>query len=324
MNFVDYTEITVQAGNGGNGCVSFRREKYEPKGGPNGGDGGQGGSIIIKASVQLHTLQDIRYNRIYKAQNGKPGMGSNKSGKDGEGITILVPAGTIIKERESGEILGDLTEDGEIILIAKGGSGGYGNQHFATSVKQTPRFAMDGLPGEAKELALELKILADVGLVGFPNAGKSTLLSVVTAAKPKIADYPFTTLVPNLGIVKYGDYQSFVIADIPGLIEGAHYGKGLGDQFLKHIERTQVLVFLIDGQSEDIGLAYKTLLNELGSYSKELLKRPRILALSKIDTVLKEELKLPKIKDKIKIIPFSSVSRENLDVLLQSIISILQ
>ncbi|MBN2780374.1 MAG: GTPase ObgE, partial [Candidatus Marinimicrobia bacterium] len=252
MKFIDQTSIAIAAGNGGNGCVSFHREKFVPKGGPDGGDGGHGGNVIFQASVQLHTLQDIRYNRTYKAGNGRPGEGNNCSGKKGEDIVIKVPVGTLIRERDEDRVMVDMIEDGQTFTAAKGGNGGWGNQHFATSTNKTPRFAKPGQPGETHEVELELKILADVGLVGFPNAGKSTLLSTISAAHPKIADYPFTTLVPNLGIVRYGDYGSFVMADIPGLIEGAHLGKGLGDQFLRHIERSKVLLFMIDVNEEDV------------------------------------------------------------------------
>jgi GTPase len=322
MNFVDYAEITVVAGKGGDGCVSFRREKYIPKGGPDGGDGGRGGDIILQCSVQLHTLHDLRYHKIYRAQNGQAGMGANKSGKNGKDITILVPAGTLVKDAETDEIICDLTQDGETFVIAKGGNGGFGNQHFATSTHQTPRFAKSGLPGDSKNLKLELKVLADVGLVGFPNAGKSTLLSVMSAARPKIADYPFTTLVPNLGIVKYGELPSFVMADIPGLIAGAHQGKGLGDQFLRHIERNRVLLFLIDCSSDDILRDYEILKNELDAFNSMLLKLPRILVLSKWD-ILNEDLDVAP-EDGTKVIPIASATGYNLDLLAIDIHKLLE
>jgi GTPase len=285
MKFVDLAQIEITAGNGGGGCVSFHREKFIPKGGPDGGDGGDGGSVIIVASSQLHTLQDIRYHRKYFAENGRPGEGNNKSGRKGKDIRITVPIGTLVRNLENNEIIADMVEDGQEFVVAKGGSGGWGNQHFANSVNKTPRFAKPGLPGEYLKVELELKILADVGLVGFPNAGKSTLLSTISAAKPKIADYPFTTLVPNLGIVRYGDFKSFVMADIPGLIEGAHLGKGLGDQFLRHIERTQVLLFMVDVNELDIKETYETLLKELTSFNAELAHKPRLLCITKMDSV---------------------------------------
>ncbi|MCI0449064.1 MAG: GTPase ObgE [Chlorobi bacterium] len=329
---IDNVKITIKSGDGGNGCVSFRREKYVPKGGPNGGDGGNGGDVIFKADNSLSTLIDFKYRRIYKAQNGKHGMGGDKTGRNGEDIIILVPCGSIIKDASSGEVLADLTENGETFTAAKGGKGGRGNSHFATSTNQAPRNAEPGKKGEEKEIEIELKLIADVGLVGLPNSGKSTLISKISAAKPKIADYPFTTLQPNLGIVKYKDFQSFVVADIPGLIEGAHKGKGLGIRFLKHIERTKVLVFLIDStlasEKENKTEDYDTLVNELKSYDKKLLDKPRIICLSKIDALTDEQKKpLNKIKfkegktkeekskEKIPVLKISSLSGENLNKL---------
>lgn len=322
MKFVDLAHIAVKAGNGGNGCVSFHREKFVPKGGPDGGDGGNGGNVVFRADVQLHTLQDIRYQRIYKAENGRPGEGNNCSGKKGRDIVIPVPVGTLIKDREKELILADLTEDGEEFIAAKGGNGGWGNQHFATPTNRAPRFAKPGLPGGSLDLELELKILADVGLVGFPNAGKSTLLSVLSAARPKIADYPFTTLVPNLGIVRYGDFRSFVMADIPGLIEGAHSDRGLGDQFLRHIERTRVLLFLIDVNETDIPAAYETLKNELKLYDPFLLEKPRLIAVSKTDSA-PDDFEIPKLPDIETVIPISSATRNNLDLLINAIVKYL-
>ena len=318
MNFVDQAKIFVRAGNGGDGCISFHREKFKPKGGPDGGDGGDGGHVIIHATTQLHTLQDLRYHKKYQAGNGLPGQGDNKSGLKGKDVVIKVPAGTLVKNAETGDVLGDMTKDGEEIIIARGGKGGWGNQHFATSVNQVPRYAKPGTKGESLTIELELKVLADVGLVGFPNSGKSTLLSVLSAAKPKIADYPFTTLTPNLGIVKYGEYQSFAMADIPGLIEGAHEGKGLGDRFLKHIERTRVLVFLIDLHDEDPGLTYKTLLDELESFDPELLDKPRIVCITKCDHEDDDQL-IPDPLFEKKIIFISSVTRRNLNQLIHEI-----
>jgi len=318
MNFVDQAKIFVHAGNGGNGCISFHREKFKPKGGPDGGDGGDGGHVIIRASTQLHTLQDLRYHKKYHAGNGLPGQGNNKSGSKGKDVVIKVPAGTLIKDDKTGEILCDLTRDEEEIIIARGGKGGWGNQHFATSVNQVPRFAKPGLEGESLTIELELKVLADVGLVGFPNAGKSTLLSVLSAAKPKIADYPFTTLIPNLGIVKYGEFKSFVMADIPGLIEGAHEGRGLGDRFLKHIERTRVLVFLIDLHDEDPGLTYKTLLEELNSFDPGLLEKPRVVCVTKCDHEEDDQL-IPDSAFEKNLIFLSSVTGRNLKLLIREI-----
>lgn len=289
--FLDYTEIHVKAGDGGNGAVTFRREKYVPKGGPSGGNGGKGGDIIITAVNDISTLLDFRYKKNYLAKDGDPGGSSLKDGKNGEDIIIKVPVGTLIKDRESNEIIFDLDTNGKFYVIARGGRGGRGNSNFATSTRQTPRFAEPGTPGENIDIILELKLIADIGLVGFPNAGKSTLISKISAAKPKIADYPFTTLQPNLGIVRYKDYQSFVVADIPGIIEGAAEGKGLGHQFLRHIERTKILLFLIDIQSKDFKAEYKILLNELKAFSKELPKKKKIIALTKSDLLTENELK---------------------------------
>lgn len=289
--FIDYAVIDLKAGDGGNGAVSFRREKYVPKGGPAGGNGGKGGDIVLEAHHNLSTLLDFRYRKNYKAKNGDTGGSSLKDGKSGEDIIIKVPVGTIIKDAVTEEILFDLDKDEKRVVVSKGGKGGKGNSNFATATNQTPRYAEPGRPGEEKKVILELKLLADVGLVGFPNAGKSTLISKISAARPKIADYPFTTLEPVLGIVKYKDYQSFTVADIPGIIEGAHEGKGLGHKFLKHIERTKLLLFLIEVTSENYQHDYDILLNELKSYSPKLAKKTRIVALSKIDLVEESELK---------------------------------
>lgn len=289
--FIDYAEIEVHAGSGGKGAVTFRREKYVPKGGPSGGNGGKGGSVIIKAYHNLSTLLDFRYRKIYKAENGEPGGSSLRDGKDGTDILIKVPVGAIIKNAKTKKMIADLDEDGKEIIVAKGGKGGKGNSNFATPTNQTPRFAEDGKPGEEIKLILELKLIADVGLVGFPNAGKSTLISRISAAKPKIADYPFTTLEPNLGIVNYKDFKSFTVADIPGIIEGAHEGKGLGIKFLRHIERTKILLFLIDITSENYQDEYNTLLNELKNHSKTLADKTKVVSLSKADLVEENELK---------------------------------
>ena len=289
--FIDYAKITIKSGDGGNGAVAFRREKYVPKGGPAGGNGGNGGNVFFVADRNLSTLLDFRYRKIYSADRGDHGGSSLCDGKRGENIFIRVPIGTIIKDSETEEVLADLDEDGKEFLAAKGGRGGKGNSNFATPTKQTPRYAEPGKPGEEKTVILELKLIADVGLVGFPNAGKSTLISVISEAKPKIADYPFTTLEPNLGIVRYKDYRSFTVADIPGIIEGAHEGKGLGLKFLRHIERTKILLIMIDITSEEYQKDYKTLLNELNTYSEILSEKKKILAFTKADLVDQATLK---------------------------------
>ncbi len=327
--FIDSAKIAIKSGDGGNGCVSFRREKYVPKGGPNGGDGGKGGSIVFVADHSLATLIDFRYRRIYKAQNGMHGMGGDKTGKNGADTIIRVPCGSMIKDAITGELLADLIKDGDTYIAAKGGKGGRGNTWFATATNQTPRDAEPGRPGQEYEIQIELKLLADVGLVGLPNAGKSTLISKISAAKPKIADYPFTTLQPNLGIVKYKDFQSFVVADIPGLIEGAHLGKGLGIRFLKHIERTKLLVFLIDATLIDYKAKktedYDILLNELKSYDVQLTKKPRIICFTKIDALTDEQkkalskIKFSKGKQKYTILKISAVSGENIPKLIDEI-----
>jgi GTP-binding protein len=286
-----------------------------PKGGPDGGNGGRGGSIIIRADKQLTTLMDFRYRRNYEAEEGDRGSGANRTGKSGIDLVLRVPVGTIIKIADTGEILADLVHDDDEIVIAKGGKGGRGNAEFATPSNQAPRKATKGTLGEEKTIQLELKLLADVGLVGFPNAGKSTLISRISAAKPKIADYPFTTLVPNLGLVRYAEYQSFVVADMPGLIEGAHAGKGLGIQFLRHIERTRVLVFLIESTSEHPKEQYKVLLEELRSFRAELAKKPQIVAITKMDLAdddLRKKLKKVSFKRGVPVIPISSVTGEGL------------
>lgn len=285
--FIDQATIRVKAGDGGHGCVAFRREKFVPKGGPSGGDGGTGGSVWIVASKRLNTLYHLQFQREWKAGRGQHGMGSNCSGHDGDDVIIELPIGSVVREKSTGEIIADLATDGERVLVAKGGRGGWGNQHFATATRQAPRFAQDGTPGEERELFIELKLIADVGLVGLPNAGKSTLISVISAAKPKIADYPFTTLVPNLGVVKADDEQTFVVADIPGLIEGAHEGHGLGDQFLRHVERCSVLVHLVDlSANETPEHDAEVIARELELYSQTLAHKPRIVCGSKTDSVV--------------------------------------
>jgi len=285
MDFIDESRIYVKSGDGGNGCCSFRREKYIPKGGPDGGDGGKGGDIIILADANVHTLLDQRYHPHYKAKRGQHGMGKNMTGRGGEDCIIRVPIGTVIKDITSGETLADLTNAEQTIIVAKGGDGGRGNARFATSTNQAPRYCEDGWPGEEKTLQLELKLLADVGLVGFPNAGKSTFISQVSNARPKIADYPFTTLTPNLGLVKWKG-TDFVLADIPGIIEGAHQGVGLGLRFLKHIERTRLIVFLIDlspeNQREPLA-EFEILNDELARYNTDLTAKARIIVFNKCD-----------------------------------------
>jgi len=283
--FVDYAVIEVTAGRGGDGAVAFRREKFVPKGGPAGGNGGKGGDIVIEAHHNLNTLLDFRYKKIYKAENGEMGGSSLKDGRGGKDTVIKVPLGTEIKDYETKKLFFDMDEETPYVVLAKGGKGGKGNSNFATSTNQTPRYAEEGKPGEYKKVILELKLIADVGLVGLPNSGKSTLISTITEARPKIADYPFTTLKPNLGIVRYKGDQSFTVADIPGIIEGAHEGKGLGYQFLRHIERTRIIIFLIDITSENYENDFNTLYNELKSYSARLIEKDILVVFSKSDLV---------------------------------------
>ncbi len=286
MRFVDYAIIHVRAGDGGRGCVSFRREKYVPKGGPDGGDGGRGGHVAFTAAAELNTLLDFRYKKDYHAERGQHGMGQKMHGRDGKDFVIPVPVGTVIKDSDTGEVIADLDRGGMAVTVARGGRGGLGNWHFRSATRQVPRFAQPGEEGEERSLVLELKLLADVGLVGLPNAGKSTLISVISSAKPKIADYPFTTLVPNLGVVKPEKYRSFVVADIPGLIEGAHKGTGLGFQFLRHVERTSVLLHLVDVSrypESDPVEDLKKIRRELELYSPDLVKKEQAVVGTKID-----------------------------------------
>ena len=298
MKFLDQAKIHIQSGNGGNGCVSFRREKFVEFGGPNGGNGGKGGDIIIKCVDGLNTLIDYRYRQHFKAKNGSPGMGSDKTGKSGEDKIIEVPRGTLILEEDNEEVIADVVNKDQSLTILKGGNGGFGNAHFKSSENQTPRTANDGENGQEKWIWLRLKLIADIGLIGLPNAGKSTLISTVSEAKPKIADYPFTTLNPVLGIAKYNNNE-LVIADIPGLIEGAHEGKGLGDRFLGHIERCNLLLHLIDANDTDVINSWKTVRNEISAYSKELDEKKEIIVLSKSDSINEEKLdeKLIILKD---------------------------
>lgn len=288
-NFIDYVKINARSGAGGAGSLHFRREKHVEKGGPDGGDGGRGGHVILKGNAQLWTLLHLKYTKHVKAFDGKGGEGGRRTGAIGKDIILEVPLGTIAKNGETGEELFEITEDGQEVILLRGGRGGMGNDHFKSATNQTPQHAQPGEPGLEAWIILELKVLADVGLVGFPNAGKSTLLSVVSAARPEIADYPFTTLVPNLGVVSYRDYKSFVMADIPGIIEGASQGKGLGLRFLRHIERNSILLFMVPADSEDIAAEYQTLLQELKLYNPSLLDKNRILAVSKTDVLTDEE-----------------------------------
>lgn len=286
MKFIDEALIDIEAGGGGRGCVSFRREKYIPRGGPDGGNGGKGGDVCITAAAGLSSLLDFKYKKHYVAERGEHGQGSNCTGRDGQDIIIKVPVGTVIKDAERGEVIEDMVVDGQSIIIAKGGRGGKGNAHFTTSTHQAPKFAQPGEAGEERQLKLELKLLADVGIIGFPNAGKSTLISHISAAKPKIADYPFTTLQPHLGVVKFGEYQNFVVADIPGLIEGAHRGRGLGIKFLKHIERTSMFIHLIDISPQtgrDPKEDFEIINKELKAWDPDMAKKPQVVALNKTD-----------------------------------------
>ena len=316
-NFIDYVKFCSRSGAGGAGSVHFRREKHVPKGGPDGGDGGRGGHIILRGSSQLWTLLHLKYKKHVIADSGKGGEGGKRTGADGKDVILEVPLGTVAKDAETGEKRFEITQDGQEVVLTKGGRGGLGNDNFKTATNQAPHFAQPGEPGIEEWIILELKLLADVGLVGFPNAGKSTLLSSISAARPEIGDYPFTTLVPNLGVVSYRDDKSFVMADIPGIIEGAAEGKGLGIRFLRHIERNSILLFLIPADAPDLKDQYRILLGELGKYNPELLDKKRILAISKSD-MLDDELIKEMERDIPKDIPYvfiSSVSQYNLEKL---------
>ncbi len=324
VRFIDEAKIYVRSGRGGNGCVSFRREKFVPRGGPNGGDGGNGGDVVLKAAANKNSLLDFRYKQHYRARNGQHGRGKNQHGKTAPSLTIPVPMGTVVKNYETDEIMGDLVSDGQEIVVAKGGRGGRGNSHFKTSVNRAPKYAEQGGEEEEKTIKLELKLLADVSVIGFPNAGKSSLITKISAARPKVADYPFTTLIPNLGVVSYDEGKTFVVADVPGLIKGAHTGAGLGITFLKHIERTKIIIHLIDisplTKRDPVG-DYKILNNELEAYSPDLKKKPQIVALNKID--LREANKrLVEIRKKFKkigveVFPISAVTGEGINELIK-------
>ena len=325
-NFIDYVKIYCASGHGGAGSVHLHRAKYIPKGGPDGGDGGRGGHIILKANPQFWTLIHLKYRKHIKADDGEKGGSANRSGKNGSDIYLDVPVGTVVKDAESGETLFEMMEPGEERILCKGGRGGLGNSNFKSATLQTPRFAQPGEDGQEGVFILELKLLADVGLVGFPNAGKSTLLSTITAAKPKIASYAFTTLEPNLGIVRYHDGCSFVMADIPGIIEGAHDGKGIGLRFLRHIERNSVLLFMVSVEEENIADGYRTLLNELKLYNPELLTKQRVLAITKCDLIDKEieEQMRPSIPESVPYVFISSSTGEGLDKLKDALWKALQ
>ncbi len=321
QNFIDYVKILFKSGKGGAGSRHFYRDRRNPKGGPDGGDGGRGGHIILRGNAQLWTLLSLRYTKHVYAEDGGHGGPSQSTGANGKDIVVDVPLGTVAKDAETGQILGEILADGEEVLLLEGGMGGRGNVHFKSPVNQAPQYAQPGRPGKEQWVILELKVLADVGLVGFPNAGKSTLLAAISAAKPKIANYPFTTIVPNLGIVPYRDNQSFVMADIPGIIEGAHTGKGLGLRFLRHIERNSILLFLVPADADDISKEYHILLNELKVYSPELVDKPKLLVISKSD-LLDEELKqllLNEWQEEISPLFISSVTGEGIPTLKDKI-----
>lgn len=319
MRFADYAKIYVTSGNGGSGMAHFRREKFVPRGGPDGGDGGKGGDVILRGDAQLNTLLDLRYRKFIKAKHGENGGSSRKKGKDGENEILVVPLGTVAYDAETKARLGEITADGEEIIVADGGRGGLGNWHFRSATNQTPQHYQVGEEGMERTIELELKLIADVGLVGFPNAGKSTLLSVLSEARPKIADYPFTTLEPNLGVVTFTDYRSFVMADIPGIIEDAHEGKGLGIQFLRHIERNHLLLFILASDS-DMEEDYLALLHELKSYRPDLLQKPRLIAISKMDLHPGFELEqMPEFDSETEAVLISSATGHNIELLKENI-----
>jgi len=326
MNFIDEVKIYIKAGDGGRGCVSFRREKFVPRGGPDGGDGGKGGDVIIRAESSHRTLLDLKYKQHHVAKHGGHGKGNNRTGRNSEDVDIIVPVGTLVKDADTGGILTDLRVDGQHFIAAKGGAGGKGNAWFATSTNQAPRYAQEGIKGEERWIILELKLLADVGIIGLPNVGKSTFISKVSAARPKIADYPFTTLVPHLGVVKYGNAETFVIADIPGLIKGAHEGIGMGTRFLRHIERTAVLLHILDISREDYSNAwedFETVNRELTLFNPSLMEKPQVVAINKIDLPITRELIKKEIdifdKKGIKVSAFSAVTGEGVNKVIQEI-----
>ncbi|MGZ3596582.1 MAG: GTPase ObgE [Syntrophales bacterium] len=326
MKFIDEAKIYVKAGDGGRGCVSFRREKFVPRGGPDGGNGGKGGDIIVRAKASHRTLLDLKYKQHHSAKHGGHGKGADRTGRDSSDVEIIVPVGTLVKDADSGEIIADLAVDGEASIVAKGGAGGKGNAWFATSTNQAPRYAQNGIKGEERWITLELKLLADVGIIGLPNVGKSTFISKVSAAKPKIADYPFTTLVPHLGVVRYGKFETFVIADIPGLIKGAHSGMGMGTRFLRHIERTSVLLHILDISHELHGDAwedFETVNRELALFSPSLIEKPQVVAINKIDLPLTRERVKKEIdifgRKGIKVLAFSAITGEGIDSVINAI-----
>ncbi|MGC9976265.1 MAG: GTPase ObgE [Syntrophales bacterium] len=327
MKFIDEAKIYVKAGDGGRGCVSFRREKFVPRGGPDGGNGGKGGDIIIRASDSRRTLLDLKYKQHHTAKHGGHGKGADKTGRNSPDVEVIVPVGTLVKDFETGELIADLAVDGQTAIAAKGGAGGKGNAWFATSTNQAPRYAQKGMEGEERWITLELKLLADVGIIGLPNVGKSTFISRVSAAKPKIADYPFTTLVPHLGVVKYGNIETLVIADIPGLIKGAHTGMGMGTRFLRHIERTSVLLHILDISHESHSNAwqdFETVNRELTLFSPFLREKPQVVAINKIDLPvtqdrIKKEFDIFK-RNGIKVFAFSAITGEGIDRVINEII----
>ena len=333
MRFVDEAIIKVEAGHGGHGCLSFRREKYVPRGGPDGGDGGDGGSVFLVGSEELNTLVDFRYQRYFKAENGQSGMGSNCTGKKGEDLTIPVPVGTMVYDKNTGFLMGDIKTDGEKLKVAEGGFHGLGNARFKSSVNRAPRQTTPGKPGDSRELRLELRVLADVGLLGLPNAGKSTLIRAVSSARPKVADYPFTTLHPHLGVVKVAPHKSFVMADIPGLIEGAAAGAGLGHRFLKHLSRTCVLLHVIDAaplDGTDPVISAQSIIHELAAFNKELLNKPRWLVINKIDMLPDQETRQRTIQHIIdglqwrdKVFAISAIKREGTDALAWALMQLI-
>jgi len=331
MKFIDEAKIYIRAGHGGRGCVSFRREKFVPRGGPDGGDGGKGGDVVVRTSASARTLLDLKYRQHHFARHGEHGKGSNRTGADSPDVIVVVPVGTVVKDAGTGEIIADLTSVDQEVIAARGGRGGQGNAKFATATRQAPRFAQPGEPGEEKTLLLELKLLADIGIIGMPNVGKSTFISRVSAARPKIADYPFTTLVPNLGVVSCGEDQSFVVADIPGLLEGAHEGVGMGIRFLRHVERTRVLFHILDLSREPYegaGHDFEVVNRELARFSPEMIEKPQIVGVNKIDLpVSRERLKnaVDFFAEKgIRILPFSAATGEGLPEILKAMMLLLQ